>query len=195
MSTEHLLLEQLKQGNEHAFRSLVDNWYPKVLNLCMNYLHDAEEAEDIAQDVFVEVFESVKRFRGDASVSTWIYRMAVNKSLNRKKKLQRSRLLFPFAGKGTSDKSHTPVSEKEDHTFQAPDVALEQRDDREAIQRALDKLPPQQRTAFLLSKTEMMPYKEIADIMGTTIPSVESLLFRARTNLRKYLNQYMIQKS
>jgi RNA polymerase sigma-70 factor, ECF subfamily len=192
MSTEHLLLEQLKQGDEHAFRQLVDRWYPKVLGLCMNYLHDPDESEDIAQDVFVEVFESVRNFRGDSSLPTWIYRIAVNKSLNRKKRLQRTRLLFPFTVHKTSDKGVSPVLEKEDHTFRAPDLALEQKDDMKAIRQALDKLPTQQRTAFLLSKTASMSYKEIAEIMETTIPSVESLLFRAKTNLRKYLYQYVI---
>lgn len=194
MTTEKLLYEQLKQGNEQAFRLLVDQWYPNVLKLSMNYLHDTEEAEDIAQDVFVEIYESIGQFRGDSAISTWIYRITVNKALNRRKRIQRKNLLFPrFTGQ-RPNRENTSGPEPIDPHYKSPQALLEQKDDRLALSEAINKLPAQQRTAFLLSKTENMSYKEIADIMETSIPSVESLLFRAKTNLRKYLNHYIRQK-
>ena len=76
------IIEQLKQGNEKAFRILVENYQKLVVNTCYGMVHNREDAEDIAQDVFVEVYRNVDSFRADAKLSTWLYRIAVNRSLN-----------------------------------------------------------------------------------------------------------------
>ncbi|MFO7722414.1 MAG: RNA polymerase sigma factor [Bacteroidales bacterium] len=185
------LASKLKNGDRDAFRWLVDQYQVKVVNLCNAYLHDIQEAEDIAQDVFVEVFNSIHRFRGDSALATWIYRITVNKALNRKKKLSGITLVNLFS---SGNNRNNPSSQERDLVAGAernPDFELRQEEDKKALQSAVDRLPAPQRTAFLLSQYEQLSYNQIADIMQTSLSAVESLLFRARGNLRKYLASYM----
>ncbi len=187
---ETILVERLKQGDRDAFRWLVDHFQVKVINLSNGYLHDLHEAEDNAQEVFIEVLQSIGKFRGDSGLSTWIYRITVNKAINRRKRQQRMKLLHTltgFSGQEIINNRQTvtaPVS-------QNPDFAMQNKEDRQALHQAIDRLPRQQKTAFLLNKYDRLSYKEIAAVMGTTVPAVESLLFRAKNNLRGHLSSYV----
>jgi RNA polymerase sigma-70 factor, ECF subfamily len=188
---DHELASKLKNGDRDAFRWLVEHYQVKVINLCNGYLHDIQEAEDVAQDVFLEIYHSIHRFRGDSALSTWIYRIAVNKALNRRKKLSGTGLINLFSS-GNQQKNN-PLQARE---FPAgddrnPDYGLRNEEDRKALQSAIDRLPSPQKTAFVLSQYEQLSYKEISDIMQTSLSAVESLLFRARGNLRKHLSAYM----
>lgn len=185
------LIEKLKLGVHRAFMELVDNYKQKVINLSYAYLHDLNEAEDIAQDVFIEVLESIGKFRGDSSVSTWLYRVTVNKSLNRLKRMRRKKLLFGFLTNENIESGPNQHPEPIASESSNPDFYLKINEDRNALHTAIDKLPANQKTAFLLSKYERLSYKEIASVMNTSLPSVESLLFRAKSNLRKHLMNYI----
>ncbi len=185
------LIEKLKLGDHRAFMELVDNYKQKVINLSYAYLHDLNEAEDIAQDVFIEVLESIGKFRGDSSVSTWLYRVTVNKSLNRLKRMRRKKLLFGFLTNENIESGPNQHPEPIASESSNPDFYLKINEDRNALHTAIDKLPANQKTAFLLSKYERLSYKEIASVMNTSLPSVESLLFRAKSNLRKHLMNYI----
>ena len=187
---DHLIIK-LKSGDESAYRWLIETYHTRVISLCNQYLHDPAEAEDLAQDVFVEVIESIHRFRGDAAIATWIYRIAVNKSLNRKKRLARKKRLFPGNDSSGVHETEQTVTSTGSDAQQRPDHQMEQEEDRKALKQAIDKLPENQRTAFLLSKYEELPYKEIAEVMNTSLSAVESLLFRARLNLQKHLKHYL----
>ncbi len=185
------LIEKLRDGDREAFRWLVDAFRPKVLNLCYQYLNDADEAEDVAQDVFVEVFDSLDSFRGEAAISTWIYRIAVNKSLNRRKRLKLKQLLFISPDGATNDNTSSPFdTAPADPALQA-DNQMQQQMDQEILQMAISKLPGKQKTAFLLNKFQDLSYKEIAEVMETSLSSIESLLFRAKINLQKHLIRYL----
>lgn len=184
-----LFIELLKEGDKDAFRELVETYQIRVVNLAYGFLHDVQEAEDIAQDVFIEVYESIHKFRGDSAIQTWIYRITVNKSLNQKKRKSIIRFL-PLNKSSEYDGGIYPEKAEADSTT-SPEYPINQQEDRAALHRALDKLPAKQKTAFLLSKYEALTYKEIAGIMKTTVSSVESLLFRAKSNLQKYLATYM----
>jgi len=188
------LIEKLKQGDQDAFRWLVTTFQSRVINLCYGYLHDLHEAEDIAQDVFVEVLDSISHFRGDASISTWLYRVAVNKSLNRRKRNNLKKLLFIGIGNKESDNNPSQYQIADTSWGSSPDHSLRHSEDKRVLQQAIDRLPQNQKTAFLLSKYEQLPYKEIAAVMNTSVPAVESLLFRARSNLQKSLRHYMEKK-
>jgi RNA polymerase sigma factor (sigma-70 family) len=185
---DHELAGKLKVGDRDAFRWLVEQYQVKVMNLCNAYLHDQEEAEDIAQDVFVEVFNSIHRFRGDSSLGTWIYRITVNKALNRKKKLSGITFINLFSKDDQEQSGNQKMIDSEERNA---DYTLRQHEDHHALQAAIDRLPAPQKSAFLLSQYEQLPYREIADIMQVSLSAVESLLFRARSNLRKYLAPYM----
>lgn len=191
MMEEQQLIEKLRSGDNEAFRWLVDHYQTKILNLCYGYLHHMQEAEDVAQDVFIEVLRSIGTFRGDAGISTWLYRIAVNKSLNRRKKMQRMNLFYSLTGKTDETKEHGIENRFQAPATMNPDFNTLLEEDRRALQHAIDHLPKQQKTAFLLSKYENLSYSEIAEVMKTTLPAVESLLFRAKSNLRKLLERYM----
>jgi RNA polymerase sigma-70 factor (ECF subfamily) len=180
-------IDQLKRGDNEAFKALIDDYRVKVVNICYGYLHNRDEAEDIAQDVFVEVYHSINKFRGEADLKTWIYRIAVNKSLNRKKRMKRVSLFSSF-GNRDDDTDPTPAPEPAEESPNAQQK-LEQEEQRKTVQRVIDQLPENQKTAFILKKYEELSYKEIAEVMETTVSSVESLIFRAKSNVQKKLLQ------
>lgn len=181
--SEDEIIQGLKRGDERIFRELVDRFQKSILVLCMGILLNREDAEDIAQDVFAEVFLSVGKFRGDARLSTWIYRIAVNKSLNHVRKVKRRKWIGSLEKLPAGSESTGTL----DTDLGLPGNDLEKKQLSRKLHAAIDSLPENQRTAFVLSKMEELSYKEIADVMEVTLPAVESLLHRAKTNLQKKL--------
>lgn len=180
-SKEKELINELVAGEEHAYRQVITTYRDHVIRLCMGFTGSSDDAEDLAQDVFLEIFKSIKRFRGRSSLSTWIYRITVNKSLN----------FIRDRKKGNYDdyKQLTDLEDNDSEEYSA-DQKLVQKEHSEALHNAIDSLPAAQRTAFVLSKYEDMKYSEIADVMKTSLSSVESLLFRAKRNLQNKLYNY-----
>lgn len=181
------IVEKLQSGDNDVFPIVLGKYQRLVLNCAFKFLRNRESAEDITQEVFLEVFESIRAFRGDSRLSTWIYRIAVTKCLNHLKSQKRKKrlavLVSLFEGEGTEERLAAPESAR-------PDKQLENQDRAKALNRALEKLPANQRIAFTLSKFDEMNYEEISLIMDTTVPSVESLIHRAKTNLKKTLSAY-----
>ena len=177
----------VKDGSSEAFQHLVDRYHYKVINTCYGFVHNKEDAEDLAQEVFLEVYSSISRFREESKLSTWIYRISVTKSLDfirkttRKKRVGFLRSVF---GKDTEI--------EQVHAFPAtnPHTSLEQQERANILQQAVDSLAENQKIAITLSKYEGFSYQEIADIMGTSLSSVEALIHRAKKNLQKKLYQY-----
>jgi RNA polymerase sigma factor (sigma-70 family) len=184
---ENELIVLLQQGNASAFRLLVDKYKDRVYNTCLGLLSFPEEAEDISQEVFIEVYQSIKNFRGESTISTWLYRIAVNRSLDQiRKKKRKKRFAFITS-------IFDPNTEKEVYSQSLPahpGVILENKERAETLAKAVDLLPEKQRIAFTLHKLEGMPYQEIAEILDTTLSSVESLIHRAKVNLKKSLDGY-----
>ncbi len=181
------LIARLKRGDEIAYRSIVDGYQRFVLNSCFRFVNNKETAEDITQEVFIEVYRSINLFRGDSKLSTWIYRIAITKSLDHlksQKSKKRFALLKSLFGEDEVEQ-HIPAPEKS-----LPDKQLENEDRLRVLTWALGKLPENQRVAFTLSKYDEMSYKEIAEILNVSVPSVESLIHRAKTNLKKRLYNY-----
>jgi RNA polymerase sigma-70 factor, ECF subfamily len=180
------LIRGLKNGSPEAFRKLIELHQVSLIRLCKGFLVREDDVQDIVQETFIEVFESISRFREDARLSTWIYRIAVNKSLNllRKNKIRRF-FLSPDAiseGRQQADQIAQP-----DNTIEQPGFYLENREKTLQIRRAMDTLPGNQRIAFVLNKFQDLSYKEIAEIMDISLASVESLLHRAKMNLQQKL--------
>ncbi len=158
-----------------------------VYNTSLGILQNAEDAEDIAQEVFIQAFHSVKDFKGDSKISTWLYRIAVTKSLDHlraKKRQKRFGFMQHIFGGEDGEPTVDPPN------FVHPGVQLENKERAAILFKAIDKLPESQKTAFILSKTEGLSYQKIAEVMEVTVASVESLLFRAKSNLQKYLQTY-----
>ncbi len=177
---------QRLQSKEHkAFSELVGLYQKMVLNICTGYLHDRTDAEDLAQEVFIEIYNKVDNFRADAKLSTWIYRIAVNKSLNymRDNKNQKSNLSLSYEN---NEGKNIEVAVADN---QHSDSNIERDERKKRLDNAIDSLPENQKSAFVLSKFDDKSYKEIAEIMQLSLSSVESLLFRAKQNLQKKLLQ------
>ena len=178
------LIKRLKSGDEEAFRIVVGKYQQLVLNCSYKFLRNTEIAEDLTQDVFVEVFESIHAFRADSKLSTWIYRIAVTKSLNCLKSQKRKKRFAVVVRLFGDDEMENHLSAPESTR---PDKDVENRDRARILAWALEKLPDNQRVAFTLSKSNEMSYDEISSIMNISISSIESLIHRAKVNLQKYL--------
>jgi RNA polymerase sigma factor (sigma-70 family) len=182
------LTEGIIAGSDDAYRYLIEKYQQVVFRTIMGFVHSETDAEDITQEVFIEVFRSVGRFRRDSGLLTWIYRIAVNKSINFQRSKSRRKIVsfFDLNAEGERVMKQEPAASADLN----PDSALYREEHASEIQKAMDSLSNKQRTAFILSKYEDLSYQEIATVMNTTVSSVESLLFRARVNLQKKLYSY-----
>jgi RNA polymerase sigma-70 factor (ECF subfamily) len=180
------LIHGLKNGHPEAFRKLIELHQVPLIRLCKGFLVREEDARDIVQETFIEVFESISRFREDARLSTWIYRIAVNKSINLKHK-NKFRQFFLSLDAFSGGRKHDDLIPLPDNTLEQPGFALENREKALQIRRAMDTLPDNQRIAFILNKFQDLSYKEIAEVMDISLASVESLIHRAKINLQQKL--------
>lgn len=188
--TEQELITALCNQEEPAFKELVDRFRDSVYNTALGLLQHNEDAEDIAQEVFIQVYRSIRQFKGDSLLSTWIYRITVTKSLDHlRSRKRKKRFGFVFSIFGDND-----VRSVEPGDFNHPGIIQEKKEDAAILFRMVDQLPVNQRTAFILNKVEDLSYREIADILRTTESAVDSLLQRARQNLRKKLSQQINNK-
>ena len=172
-------LKAIANGDRNAFRELYRAHADMVYNTALAYAQNQEDAEEITQDVFIKVHRYAAKFKGDSAVSTWIYRITVNTSLNLlKKRKRRSIFVSEEIGKNAPD-------------FEHPGVQLEKKEQAQTLYLAIETLPDSQKTAFILSFVEELPRQEVADVMETSLKAVESLLMRAKKNLREKLeNEY-----
>lgn len=175
------------RAREELFKGLVAEHQEMVVNTCYRFVFNREDAEDLAQDVFVEVFRSLEQFREEAKLSTWIYRIAVTKSLDHLRRLKRKKRFSSLKRIiGVSD----PSEEFAAPTTENPAEALAGSEQARILQNALNSLPDSQKTAFLLSKQEGYSNQEIADLLKTSVSAVESLVHRAKKNLHDKLYAY-----
>jgi RNA polymerase sigma-70 factor (ECF subfamily) len=176
-----------KTSKEDFFSSLVAEHQELVLNTCYRFVFNREDAEDLAQEVFLEIYRSLDRFRAESKLSTWIYRIAVSKSLDhlrRQKRKKRFSSLKRIIGiDDPADDLPAPPGDN-------PASVLADKERVVTLQEALNSLPENQKTAFLLSKQDGYSNQEIADILQTSIPAVESLVHRAKKNLQEKLYRH-----
>ncbi len=180
------LIVQLQQGDEQAFKRLVDEWQDMVYNTAVSIVQNEDDADDITQDVFIQVYQSVSSFKGESKFSTWLYRIAISKSLDHvKKKKRKKRFGFVQSLFGTAQEEEIHPEE-----FNHPGVLMENRERAAELFKAMEQLPDNQRIAFTLHKLEAQKHQDIAAIMNISLTAVESLIARAKGNLRKILNAY-----
>ncbi|MBI5402830.1 MAG: RNA polymerase sigma factor [Ignavibacteriae bacterium] len=185
---ENKLIDRIIENDEAAFRELYDTFSSRVYNTALGFLQSTEDAEDITQEIFILIHRSIKNFNRDSSLSTWIYRIAVNKSLEfirSKKRKKRFAIVKSIFAKEEAE---------ELPDFLHPGIIAENKDRAKILFKAIDKLTENQKTAFLLNKIDHLSYKEISEIMKVSHSSVESLIFRAKENLKKELYNYYNDK-
>ena len=166
---------------------LVDKYEEKVFNTCFRFLNNREDAEDVAQEAFVEVYQSISRFRGNSKISTWIFRIAVAKSLDalrkkrRKKRLAQIQSIF-----GQKEENEELLI----HDCNDPGKELENQEQAAILQGAINSLSKNQQVAITLNKPEGFSQKEVAEILGTSVSAIDALIQRAKKNLQKKLYDY-----
>jgi RNA polymerase sigma factor (sigma-70 family) len=184
------LLLKTAEGDIVSFQKLYVAFCDRVFNTAISHLQNQQDAEETTQDVFIEIFRSAGNFKYDSTVSTWIYRIAVNKCLDRlryqkrKKRFALVASIFGIDGSLKHDKAG----------FEHPGTTLENKDKSVFIFKAIDLLPEQQKTAFVLAFIEQLPRQEIADVMNLSLKATESLLQRAKVSLRKELAVFYEQE-
>jgi len=183
---EHILVSDLKDGEEEAFRYLVDQYQDKVYNTCISFVKNPDDADDLTQEVFLEVYNSIHKFRLESKLSTWIYRISVNKSLEYLRKMKRKKR-FGFLFAIDFERNQRDNVELE---LNHPGILAENKEKAAILYRAIEKLPENQRIAFTLHKLEDLSYDQISEIMNKSLSSVESIMHRAKLNLRKELFNY-----
>lgn len=179
-SNEKVLIAALMRGSKDAFSSVLEEHRDSVIRICKGFVTSTEDAEDIAQEVFIQLFRSASSIRGESRLSTWLYRVAVNKSIN----FIRSKKSKHLSDYRSIDTGLRLVSDDES------DNSLIRSDHKQALTYALDDLPEKQRTAFVLNKYEELSYEEVADVMQISLSSVQSLIFRAKKKLQESLKDY-----
>lgn len=186
VSGEADLVAELRAGSEEAFSYLLAVYQNPVYNLVSHIVENGTDAADVLQEVFINVFRGIKRFRGDSSLRTWIYRIAVHEALNHRRGWLRRHLREPFSVEDHHDESVMGLAEAQAQV-ETPYQALEQSERQDLIRRALSSLAQPYRTVVVLREVEGLSYEEIAQILEVTEGTVKSRLMRGRGLLRHKL--------
>ena len=182
--TESELIIGLKGKSEPSFKELVNRFQDNVFNTAIGLLQNHVDAEDITQEVFIQVYQSINQFQQNSGLGTWIYRITVNRSLDHLRSKKRKKRFGFF----TSLWSDTGKLLHEQEDFVHPGVLSENKEDATMLFKLIAQLPENQQAAFILNKVEDLSYREIANILNITESAVDSLLHRAKQNLRKKIN-------
>lgn len=187
-SDDAVLIKRFLNGNRRAFDELVLRHKDRVYNLCYNFFEDHQEANDMAQEVFIKVFKSLKKFRQESAFSTWLYRIAINTCKNRVKSLEyRFRRWRKSLDNPGAAEENNPGMDIEDNTLNSSDQ-LEQKERSAQVRQAISTLSEGKKTVVLLRDMEGFSYEEISDITGLNIGTVRSRLARARDDLKTRLS-------
>jgi RNA polymerase sigma-70 factor (ECF subfamily) len=188
---DRLFLELYMKNKDEAFLYLIEKYAAQIFNTCMNIVRHFEDAEDVTQEVFTTVYISLENFNGTSKLSTWIYGIALNKSkefLRKKTRQKRSGYMIQW----DNDISHSLT--KATIEFNHPGVLLENKERTKLLFNAIDQLSMNQKIAYTLHNIDGISYNEVAEIMGLSIASVESLIFRAKRKLKQLLADYYDNK-
>jgi len=184
--TENDLLEECRRGNRAAFQELVEKYQRRIVSLALGMVHNPDDAMEIAQETFVKAYENIGNFKGESSVYTWLYRIAVNKAIDfRRRQRRQSTVSFD-----------NPRPEHEGQTFEetlqeerpfGPDQRAQAQQVGERVAEAIDELTPDHKAVILLREVEGLSYEEISRVMHCSKGTVMSRLHYARKRLQKKL--------
>jgi len=169
-----VLVAAFQAGHEAAFDVIVTRHQRHVYQICYRFAHNHEDAADLAQDVFVRAYRGLKKFKGDSALGTWLYRVAVNTSLN--KVAVKKPIMEPL-----------DAAPRLETRGEHPDAALMRGEDAVRVRNAIRRLPPRQRATLVLRMYRELPHEQIAEILGSSVGAVKANFFHAMANLRKLL--------
>jgi RNA polymerase sigma-70 factor (ECF subfamily) len=170
---EYALIKAIAGGDQEAFERLVKRYQNPLCNFVYRHLGDRALAEDVTQEAFLQVYRSASRFEPRARVSTWIFKIAFNLSLNESERRGRLRL------------REAPITDENEYADGSSSASVARFELEQQVTGLLDRLPDRQRAALLLRVNEGLSYQEIAEVLGLSVQSVESLIFRARQQMRE----------
>ena len=180
------LIHNIAHGDQRSFKQFYELFHERVYNVCLSHLQNTSDAEEVTQDVFIDVFNNAATFKGNAAVSTWVYRIAVNKSVDKiryNNRQKRFSFVTSIFSKDTGEVIHHPPE------FNHPGVVFEQKENAAKLFAAIAQLPENQKAAFVLKQIEGLSQREVAEVLEVSEKAVESLLQRAKTGLRKILGE------
>lgn len=185
MNSDLALIKKFNKGSLEAFEELVSRYESKVMNLALRFTRNQEDAEEVVQDVFTTLYRKLQGFEGKSAFSSWLYRIVVNASFMklRKRKQQTTVHLEDLVQERGVDKDLLLGGTRHDSI-------PSHRELREVLQGAIDKLPEQYRSVFILRDVDALSNEEVAEILDLSVPAVKSRLHRSRLMLRKKLARY-----
>jgi RNA polymerase sigma-70 factor (ECF subfamily) len=180
--SDQKLMAETARGDEYAFEVLVKRHQSRILNLIFRFIGNRTHAKDLAQEVFIRIWQAAPRYKAQAKFTTWIYRLTANLCLNELKSSERKKLFFS----GSSTEAGRLSNQESDVSPSTEDLLLAEERSRQ-ISLALQSLPENQRMALILKRYDNLSYHEIANIMDCSVSAIESLLVRAKKNLQEKL--------
>ena len=181
---EKNLIRELKSNSESAFKLLVENYKDQIFNTIIPIIQNVDDADDLTQEVFIQIYKSIKKFKEKSSLSTWIYKISISKAyeyIRYNKRIKRFSILISMF------RNDNTIREIPD--FIHPGVELEQKENSIILFNAINKLNHQQKTAYILKNVQGLSYKKISDVMNKSISSIESLIYRAKQNLKTIIKK------
>lgn len=186
---EARLLARLQEQDLGAFEELVAEFERPVYSLCFRLLGDAEEARDAAQETFLKVYRGLGKFRGEAGLKTWIYRIAINQAMNQQRWWRRRRRDETVSlDLSRSDSEHS-IGSSIPHSSRSPEQLAIASERERRIMRALDEVKQEYRVALILREIEELSYEEIAETLAISIGTVKSRIARGREELRRRVRE------
>ena len=187
---DKVLIKKLKLKDEDAFKILVEKFKGSIFNTCLSIIQNVDDADDLTQDVFIQIYKSINHFKEKSSISTWIYRITISKAYEYIRYKKRQKRFSILTNLFREDGSSIDVPD-----FEHPGVILERKESSKFLFNAIEKLNFNQKTAYILKNIQGMPYSKISQIMEKSVSSIESLIFRAKKNLKTELEKNWITRN
>ena len=181
---EKNLIKNLKAKNEEAFKILVEKYKDLVYSTIIPIIQNIDDADDLTQEVFIQIYKSIKNFKEKSSLSTWIYKISISKAYEHLRYKKRKKRFSILVNIFREDDSLIDIPD-----FHHPGIQLEQKENAKILFDAIEKLPDNQKKAYILKNIQGLSYKKISDIMEKSVASVESILFSAKNNLKNILEK------
>ena len=187
MKEEQVLVRRIQQAEQSAFRELVERYKKNIYHLAYDLTGNHHDAEDLSQEVFIKAFRSIKKFRGDAKLSSWLYRITINTAISQKRKKSVSNMQLQ---ENFEERVNELKQNNNTEFFRNPETNAEAGLMQRHLERATQKLSPREKSIFVLRHYNDLPQQEIADILKINLGTVKSMLFRALKKLQKELAFY-----
>jgi len=180
------LMLRVKEGDVKAFERLVEMHQSAIIGTCARMLNNVDDAHDIEQQVFIRVWRSAPRYEATAKFTTWLYTITRNLVFNETRRRSRRKEVSM-----EQENEDEPPKYFTDHSTPGADHLTQQTELEQALDKAIAALPEKQRIAVIMRRHQDLPYEDICSVLKMSLPAVKSLLFRARTELRKHLAAYL----